>query len=1085
MATGIDPAQDLLQRYQSIIPASILRNLTGIASSSPAGPAPNATLGLLDLDEHIAGHFFIWLGDGFFRHLFAGAAVLGVYFVLGATVLARRISLRQCELFKVVHRAHGRYIVPNVFDTFTLNVLLFCLMDICYVIVAFRAYHMRDLNAQHCIRLFEIMQWIPMYAAGWFASVGSFYTAPGALDGPPQLRSRPNPSNRTSITGGSRKEMLQRLSARLRLPFFLNMAILGMPLVIMATIIPFAVVTQKTHAEGLTLYLRFHAELIQPLLAAQTPPLSLNSTLAGTILDQAMTVRESAIHDAELLSSAFYVWTGAASMVLAFYMPAGGVLLLLIRKQVRRQRDIVRSGIGTYKQQGGTMRKDVTEIPARLHRWCINCGAKLRASHLGPCECGFVVGRTVNLVQSRSGDDVEAVDGQRDEAAAELAADHAILARMAAAFKGRVVKQQGTPLLRYFYLRRCLLNLTLLYLSIVATAWSVLIAGGIYGAHVLPAMELGPTGMSRLYLITALLSNWAVLVFGSLSTAAIWMRHFDPANDPSYYARAGETGWAPSTLLVVLGIRQLPKPFRRWFHSQEQDQPKGEGEDDEMKDEDLPSTTHIMRPAGGGAAIKVATMPRSFSQTQSHGSVHRAARSVRRFSAALVTPHKFKHVMQEPPTEGEGDSDAGDHYRRRRDAPMEMAARYASPHHTFGDCDVDAPPTDAASTMANQSSQPALAQTTVSSVSWGGLRRSASALSMGTAADRPGSPTIPSAASSRPPTSGTGTGTTGLFGQSSSNHASGSASASTPGIGLSRTPVRFATPFGPIECPAPDEEDGGVAGGMGAGLGIGMGAEPRGKLSDAPSLTHMSMHNSRSGSLRSSAHHGSTTAAAAESGGGIRQGLGLMLSSSMAIAGSAAAAMVRPSSSASTPNHVTATAAAAAAAVSSSASAGWNDRFTALRRSTQYSSHGAGPGDSSSASTAAAQGPTPHLTSISSASSPSHQYFHTPQHPSPSSSSASPRDLLQPSSPHTTTTPAPAPAQQPQSPQLQPDQGQAQVQQQQQQQQHSSESPSLQSQQSLQQQQPTSSSSSSSQQQQAPHTWRANHWRSTSRSSAQ
>ncbi|KAL9939044.1 hypothetical protein V8E36_001857 [Tilletia maclaganii] len=745
MATGIDPAQDLLQRYQSIIPASILRNLTVIASSSPAGPAPNATLGLLDLDEHIAGHFFIWLGDGFFRHLFAGAAVLG-----GPTVLARRISLRQCDLFKVVHRAHGRYIVPNVFDTFTLNVLLFCLMDIwsvsasilfllldrpCthtrlsssftnnrYVIVAFRAYHMRDLNAQHCIRLFEIMQWIPMYAAGWFASVGSFYTAPGARDGPPQLRSRPNPSNRTSITGGSRKEMLQRLSARLRLPFFLNMATLGMPLVIMATIIPFAVVTQKAHAEGLTLYL----------------------TLAGTILDQAMTVRESAIQDAELLSSAFYVWTGAASMVLAFYMPAGGVLLLLIRKQVRRQRDIVRSGIGTYKQQGGTMRKDVTEIPARLHRWCINCGAKLRASHRGPCERDFVVGRTVDLVQSRSGDDVEAVDGQRDDAATELAADHAILARMAAAFKGRVVKQQGTPLLRYFYLRRCLLNLTLLYLSIVATAWGVLIAGGIYGAHVLPAMELGPTGMSRLYLITALLSNWAVLVFGSLSTAAIWMRHFDPANDPSYYARAGETGWAPSTLLVVLGIRQLPKPFRRWFPSQDQQShQQAEGEDDEMKDEDSPSTTHIMRPAGGGA-IKVAIMPRSFSQTQSHGSVHRAARSMRRFSAALVTPHKFKHVMQEPPTEGEGDSDAGEHYdRRRRDAPMEMVARYASPHHTFGD--VDAAPTDVASTTANQSSQqPALTQTTVSSVSWG-LRRSASALSMGTAADRPDSPTIPPA----------------------------------------------------------------------------------------------------------------------------------------------------------------------------------------------------------------------------------------------------------------------------------------------------------------------------------------------------
>ncbi|KAK0524100.1 hypothetical protein OC835_006036 [Tilletia horrida] len=868
----------LLQEYASIFPVTVLNNLTGVAA--PDGAAANATQGLLELDEYLAGFWYTWHRPSFFRHLFAGVACLSMYFVLAATVFARRMYLRQCILFKVAHRAHGRYVIPSVFDTFTISVVLFALTNIAYVATAYRAYHLRDNHAQQVIRLFEILQWTPLFFAGWFASVGSFYTAPGALDGPPQLRSRANQRRSSS------KEWRQTLSARLRIPLLINIVTLGMPLVMTASVIPCAITSQRAHLHGFALYQRFHADVILPLLSSGSsssgaPLLSLEAGLPTSIMQRAAEVRNAALHEAYYLAASFYAWTGGAAMVLAFYLPCGGILLVLIWRQVRRQREVVRSGIGTYKQQGGTMRKDLTETPATLHRWCINCGQKMAAN--AHCECGFVVGSAVEA-SSRSQDSAD-FTRERNDAVEE---DNADLVRMAAAFKGRVVKQQGTPLLRYFYLRRCLLNLAFLYLSIVATAFSVLVAAGIFGAHVRPSMALGPAHFTRLYVISGLLSNWSLLVFGSLATAAIWLRHFDPANDPSYYARAGETGWAPSTALAMLGMRQLPKPLQRWLPALHQGEPLPTS----------PSTTHIMR-----STTKLPQSPSMASSIGGGGAGRKRRRStptkVRRFSGLFVATSKFKHVMQDPPAMMDDDDDERE--EKRREVQFEMMRTDPSPVSAMGTEDS---PTGFVSSSTTTSPQ--------SVVPWASLRRSPSALSMGTAkesgtASNPNLNTYSTCPTPPPPLPST---------QHITTPPSAASANAGSHPGQTRAPVRYATPFGPIEGPPVSstylEPSSSRVGTPTTGVN--------------PALNGFRRSPSLSKSIKSATGGDASSI-------GARQGLGLsMVGSSpppagVGVGGDAATGSPGPTGS---------------------VAAAWNERFTALRRSTMLLSSSSRPGTSDS-----------------------------------------------------------------------------------------------------------------------------------------
>ncbi|KAE8260754.1 hypothetical protein A4X13_0g137 [Tilletia indica] len=725
---GGSPLSLLQQEYGLIFPASVLNNLTG---TSINGYSTNATEGLLCLDEFMAGFWYTWHNPSFFRHLFAGSAFLGTYFILGSLVFARRLYLRQCVLFKVVHRAHGRYIIPSVFDTFTISLLIFALTNISFVILAYRAYYLRDHNAQHAIRLFEILQWIPLFTAGWMACTGSFLTG-GALDGPPQLRTR-----RASHSISKRKEFMQKLATRLRLPTIVNCITLGVPFIMAAAIVPCAILSQRAHMHGYNLYRHFHSDIIQPLV--EQAPLNLGQDIPAMVLLQAAQVREAAIRDARFMSAAFYVWTGGAAVVLAMYLPCGGILLWLIWKQVRRQKEVVISGIGTYKGQGTTLRKNITGAPPTLHRWCVNCGRKMMAARHVPCECGFSVGiASAADVNSRWMDEGDYERHRNQDIVDE---DNVDLARMAAAFKGRVVKQQGTPLLRYFYLRRCRINFTLIYLSITCTTFTVLVAAGIFGAHLVPSMSLGPAHYTRLYLIACLLSNWSLLVFGSLATAAIWLRHFDPANDPEYYERAGETGYAPSTGLSLLGLGRAPRPIQRLFSGFRNDQGSADG-----GLEKSPSTAAL-------------TVPYRFtSSSLSLNRLQKSGKKLKRLSGLRIgTPSKFKHVMQEPPQAGDEDEDGDE--EKGREVHFQMISPDGSPLPGG----MDSTTSVVAAPTAAETAPPVSPQ---SVVPWS-LRRSPSALSMGTAGGNQKDDSV------SPTPSGT--------------------------LNPPRTPVRYATPFGPIE----------------------------------------------------------------------------------------------------------------------------------------------------------------------------------------------------------------------------------------------------------------------------------------------
>ncbi|CAD6891840.1 unnamed protein product [Tilletia controversa] len=828
---GGSPLSLLQQQYGTIFPAAVLRNLTGTMSD---GQIANVTQGLLELNEYVAGYWYTWHHPSFYHQLFTVAAFLGTYFFLGATVFGRRVYNGQVVFFKIAHRPHGRYIVPSVFDCFTASLLVFVLTNVSWVICTYLAYHQRDSRAQNVIRLFEILQWIPLFTAGWMACTGSFLTG-GALDGPPQLGTR-----RATHQGSSRRQFLQDLAIRIRLPTIVNCITLGVPFLMTAGILPWAILSQRAHMYGFGLYKQFHAELIQPLV--QQSPLTLDPDMPAVILQRASEVRDAAIRDVRFMSAAFYGWTGGASVVLAVYLPCGGILLYLIWKQVRRQKEVVRSGVGTFKQQGNIMRKNITGVPPTLHRWCVNCGQKMMAARLAPCECGFSVG--VASAMDIGSPSADYGDLERNGNTDGVGKDNADLVRMAAAFKGRLVKEQGTPLLRYFYLRRCLLNFTFLYLAIVATTFMVMLAAGIFGYHLVPSMSHGPDHFTKLYVISALLSNWSLLIFGSLATAAIWLRHFDPANDPSYYARAGMTGYAPSTGLSLLGLKTVPKPFQRYFPGLPYDESSTIGDGREKSR----STVQLMTPA--------LTNPYS----QSPSKLQRSGRRLKKLGSLGIRSDKFKHVLQEPP-EADENWDEGQEETRRE--------------VQFGLVNMNDSPLTAADSNTSMAAAPTRPKTPcltspTSAVHWT-LRRSASAVSMGTSANT-GSPAKAHDAVLTP-------------------------SPSTGALDPSKTPVRYATPFGPIEV--------------------------------TPSYTEP-LPESMSADTLSSARPSPFPSPEFSA----RQGLGL----AVALAAGAAGLQQQQQQQQSKPLP------------------GWNDRFTALRRSAVSSR----PGTSESAAA------TPHLSSSSS-----------------------------------------------------------------------------------------------------------------------
>lgn len=96
----------------------------------------------------------------------------------------------------------------------------------------------------------------------------------------------------------------------------------------------------------------------------------------------------------------------------------------------------------------------------------------------------------------------------------------------------KVTQRNGTPASRYRYLRRCFVNLTVLYVSIVLAAAVYLAVSASLARYLYEMSIRGPEDITNLVYAVCLATAWCNVTFGTATFFAIFSRFLDPANAP-------------------------------------------------------------------------------------------------------------------------------------------------------------------------------------------------------------------------------------------------------------------------------------------------------------------------------------------------------------------------------------------------------------------------------------------------------------------------------------------------------------------------------------------------------------------------
>lgn len=94
----------------------------------------------------------------------------------------------------------------------------------------------------------------------------------------------------------------------------------------------------------------------------------------------------------------------------------------------------------------------------------------------------------------------------------------------------RKPSNHSSPTSRYRYIRRCFVNLTVLYVGIVFGALVFLTIAARLAAHLYEAVLSGPQSLTNIVYQSHVPTAWASVVFGTATISSIFLRHFDPAS---------------------------------------------------------------------------------------------------------------------------------------------------------------------------------------------------------------------------------------------------------------------------------------------------------------------------------------------------------------------------------------------------------------------------------------------------------------------------------------------------------------------------------------------------------------------------
>jgi len=494
------PLMELLrsQTHHGPFPPAILQ---GMQSNSGAN-----LQSVQQLDTFIERFFILNLPKNFFIQMAVAGSWIAILIILGSSVILHRIKKKAFWLFKFQRRSEGIYIVPNALNTFLVFEGLFGIVWIAFIIVQYRGYWAKVPSIQYHIGVFTLIIWWPLWIGAFMAGWGSFYTAPGALDKGPLSSSR-----------------VGKFAPR---PLIINTFCLGTPVVLILSLIAPIVLTQQHFNIAFDAYRSFHHDLFESI--ASSPNQTLSPNLSQQYLERASQVWDMQAKSAWYQSIGYGIWPLWAGLFLIFYLPAGGYLCYMVWNQLRRQRAM----LITLELKKREM--DVQEKANREQRE----GEAMQREHseallfqpLSPSQEQQQQQQNHQLQheQGGSGDEERPTSEPTDNSGGEI-----FFPPLRPELRKKAIKRisvTGTPRVRYNYLRRCFINLTILYFGIVLGAALYLGISASLAASLYESYLHDPQHCTDLIYNCCVVAAWGAVVFGSLTFFAILARLADPAN---------------------------------------------------------------------------------------------------------------------------------------------------------------------------------------------------------------------------------------------------------------------------------------------------------------------------------------------------------------------------------------------------------------------------------------------------------------------------------------------------------------------------------------------------------------------------
>lgn len=297
------------------LPTSIV---SGLASTDSA----TQLTAIAELRAFVRSFFFLDIQQYCFVITIATAGIICAILLIGIPVVLHRFYHDRLTVFRLERRMQGLYIIPNAINCFLLLEGAYGVLTVAFNFIFWQLFHQHVESFVKWFQPFRLLIWIFLYIGAFLTGWGSFYTAPGALDKPTAARHK------------------LRAKGHLPWPMIVNLSCLGTPVALIISLIPPVCLSSVTMVRAFHKYKDWDHSL--QVLLDSTPAGSLiDPTAVNEFRAQAFAIFKQWTLSYYYIDIGYLLWSFWALLFLAFYVPAGGVLVFLLFRQVRRQKAVL------------------------------------------------------------------------------------------------------------------------------------------------------------------------------------------------------------------------------------------------------------------------------------------------------------------------------------------------------------------------------------------------------------------------------------------------------------------------------------------------------------------------------------------------------------------------------------------------------------------------------------------------------------------------------------------------------------------------------------------------------------------------